>query len=102
MSKELTEKQASRYAAILTAGLVFLTALTVGIYGVGIWQFLTVDDLPARTVDTGFRLTGIAFCLIPILLNATIWVILVGMVRIQRAQDAKKNVTTDEGVTPSD
>lgn len=64
-------------AMIMTALLVVFSLATIAVFGMGIYEVVTVDSLPAReTIDAGWRFTAIVFCAVPLVWMVIAWVIL--------------------------
>lgn len=84
--------------------LVVASALTVGLFGAGIWEYLHTDFIPAKTLTAGDRWAGVAVCLIPIFLVLIVWAQLVAVTRILKVKGTIKVKATieesTEGVTP--
>ncbi|ACH62175.1 hypothetical protein MYRNA_206 [Mycobacterium phage Myrna] len=99
----MTDRKASIIAGVMMVALIIASALTVGLFGAGAWEFVTADVLPAKTLDAGDRWAGVAVCLIPILMVAVIWAQLIAFSRYVKAKDAEKaSAESTEGVTPRD
>lgn len=82
----MSDRKALILAGVMLATLLIASAITLGLFGAGAWEYVTTDFFPAKTPSTADRWAGVTVCLIPIVLVFIIWVQLAIMVRIVRTR----------------